>query len=102
VFDDMMSDRIAVLKADGRRYDNLKSVVERDAIIFDDVTVPLEEGDQIERQVPGGRTELYEVLDSGFTRGGGGIPGFYHAKVRKTTSRLRGHAAPHRTLTGHC
>jgi hypothetical protein len=57
-------------------------------VIFDDVDVPLDEGDFIERQLPGGRTELYEVLDAGFTRGGGGIPDFYHAKTRKTTSRL--------------
>jgi hypothetical protein len=103
MFDDMMNDVISVLKPDGRRFDRLKSVVERDAIIFDDVNVPLEEGDHIERQLPGGRTELYEVLDSGFNRGGGGIPDFYHAKVRKTTSRLPRHGAgttTHVTMTG--
>ena len=58
VFKDMMKDVIAVLKPDGRRFDNLQSVVERDAIIFDDVHVPLEEGDHIERQLPGGRGPL--------------------------------------------
>lgn len=77
--DDMLPDRISVLKQDGRRFENLKSLVERDSIILDDADVPVDEGDQIERQLPGGRTELYEVLDSGFTRGGGGgIPDFYH------------------------
>ena len=86
-----MNDLISVLKPDGQRFDNLKSVVDGDSIIFDDVHVPLEEGDHIERQLPGGRTELYEVLDSGFTRGGSSIPDFYHAKVRKTTSRLPKH-----------
>lgn len=100
---DLMNDVVSVLKPDGQRFDSIRSVVERDSVIFDDVHIPLEEGDQIERQLPGGRTELYEVLDSGFTRGGGGIPDFYHAKVRKTTSRLPQHRASttHVTVTGH-
>jgi len=101
VFKAMMNDRIAVVKRDGQRYDNLRGVVERTSIIFDDVHIPLDEGDHIERQLPGGRTELYEVLESGFTSGGGGIPDFYNAKVRKTTSRLPVPGSPtHVTVTG--
>ncbi len=97
-----MSDVIAVLKPDGTRYDNLKAVVSRDSIIFDDVHVPLEEGDYIERQLPNARTELYEVLETGFNKGLGSIGDFYNAKVRKTTSRLPSvnRGATNVTLTG--
>ena len=99
--DDLMPDVITVVKADGRRYEKLKALVERAAVIFDDVRVPLDEGDHIERALPGGRTELYEVLDTGFQRGGGAIPDFYHAKVRKTTSRSPHGGATNVTISGH-
>jgi hypothetical protein len=96
-----MNDEIAVVKADGSRFERLRAVVERNSIIFDDVDVPLDEGDQIERSLPGGRKELYDVLDAGFTKGGGGIPDFYHAKVRKTTSRLpQAAATTHVSVSG--
>lgn len=99
---DLMPDIIAVLKPDGTRYDNLKAAVSRDSIIFDDVRVPLEEGDHVERKLPGGRSELYEVLETGFNKGLHGIPDFYNARVRKATSRIPvgGHGSTHVTLNG--
>jgi len=91
MFDDMMNDRIAVVKQDGRRFNGISCAFGREAVTFFDVTIPLEEGDHIERVLPAGRTELYEVLDACFVAGGEGHPDFYRAKVRKTTSRLPQH-----------
>lgn len=86
MFSSMMNDVICVVKPDGRRFDDIRSVVSRDTIVFDDVKVPLEEGDFIERRLPSGITEIYEVTDRGYFSGQGGIPNHYQAKVRKTTS----------------
>jgi hypothetical protein len=85
-FSGMMNDIISVVKPDGRRFDNIKSVVSKDTIVFDDVKVPLEEGDFIERRLPSGMTEIYEVIDRGYFTGMHGIPNHYQTKVRKTTS----------------
>jgi hypothetical protein len=86
MFNALMNDIICVVKPDGRRFDSIRSVVSRDTIVFDDVKVPLEEGDFVERRLPSGITEVFEVVDRGFFSGQGGIPDHYQAKVRKTTS----------------
>ncbi len=81
-----MTDTISIVKPDGRRFDKIKSAVTRNVVHFDDVSVPLEEGDFIERVLPNGMKEVYEVVDRGYYSGGGGIPDHYQARVQKTTT----------------
>jgi hypothetical protein len=89
-----MSDIISVVKPDGKRFDNIKSVVNRDTIVFDDAKVPLEEGDLIERRLPSGLTETFEVTDRGFYSGLYDTPDHYQARVRKTTTPPPLHQRP--------
>ena len=86
-FEDFMTDVISLVKNDGTRVDNIKARVSGNQIRTFDVSLPLEEKDIIERQLPNGRTESFLVLDAGY---GGGhppeIPASFNIKVRKTTA----------------
>ncbi len=79
----MMKDRVRLLKPGGQRIDGIKCVVAPDTIVIDDEKLQLEEGDLLERDLPNGLVETYQVLDSGFHQGRGGIPSHYQASVRK-------------------
>jgi hypothetical protein len=89
MLDDMMTDRVTLVKADGRRFADIPCAVTRDTITIDDATLPLEEGDRLQRTLPNGLLESYEVLDRGFYTGMYDIPDHYQAKVRKESSPPR-------------
>jgi hypothetical protein len=73
---------IAVVKPDGRRFDGVPAVVDSKLVMFDDVKIPLEEDDLIERQTPSG-VECWIVLDRGYHDSFGGLPAHYQAKVAR-------------------
>jgi predicted nucleotide-binding protein len=52
-------------------------------IVFPSVSIPLEEGDVITRQLPGGLEERFVVEDRGYHSGVGGFPAHFRAKVRR-------------------
>ncbi|MBL0937627.1 MAG: hypothetical protein IBJ03_01965 [Gemmatimonadaceae bacterium] len=85
-FSGMMNDIVALVKQDGTVFPNIKSVVSGSSIVFDDVQIPLEEGDHLERKLPNGLKETYVVLDRGYYDKFHGIPAHYQAKVRKLTT----------------
>jgi hypothetical protein len=85
-FDQLLRDRITVVKPDGRQFEDVKANVQFDSISIYDTTIPLEEGDKIYRPLPHNLTEEYIVLDRGYHEKFHSIPARYQATVRKVTA----------------
>ena len=82
----LMQDLVTLVKADGRRYPDIRAAVDPETIFIDDSSIPIEEGDFIERQLPNTLVETYSVLDRGFYARTGGIGAHYQSRVRKLTT----------------
>jgi hypothetical protein len=82
-FNALMTDHITLVKQDGRRFDIAHAAVEPGLIIIDDPSVPVEEGDTIERALPAGSTEYFIVTDRGYRSAVGPFPAGYDIKVRR-------------------
>ena len=85
-FGKLLNDRVTLVKKDGQRFENLSASVQPGLIFTDNPKIPIEDGDQFERQLPSGIVEVFTVVDLGFQQGGVTIPAFYQAKVRKNTA----------------
>ena len=72
VISTLSNDKINVISQDGTRIEGLGAVVERGRILIDGVKHVIREGDQIERALPNGETELYEVIAREYMTGLGG------------------------------
>ena len=81
----LMKDTVSLIKKDGRRFDEIKALVQRNKISIDDASIPVEEGDTYERRLPNGVLERYTVLDAGYYQKVGGINAHYQSEVRKET-----------------
>jgi hypothetical protein len=81
------TEKLRLIKADGRVVENIEALVEPKKIFVDDASVIIEEGDIFERILSNGAVENYEVLDRGFYKGMHGIPDHYQTSVRKTTAK---------------
>jgi hypothetical protein len=86
VFDDMMNDRVNLVRADGSRVETIPAVVTSKSIVIDDGKLVVNEGDRIERPLPNGVVESYLVLDTGYQNAFHGIPAHYQLRVRKESS----------------
>ncbi len=58
--------KVTVIKADGRGFENVDAGVGSNTAIFNDPTLPLEVGDIVERSLPNGITEQFEITDPRF------------------------------------
>jgi hypothetical protein len=58
-----MKDTIVLIKPDGTRTEDIKAKVSEERIKTYNVTLQIEQGDIVERKLPNGLTEIYEVLD---------------------------------------
>ena len=86
VFQSLKNDRVTLVKKDGQRFENLSASVQTGLILTDNPEIPIEDGDQFERQLPSGIVDVYTVVDSGFKQSFHSIPAHYEAKVRKNTA----------------
>lgn len=87
LFNHFPSEQVALIKKDGRRFDNLKALVQSKSVYTQDPSIPIEDGDEFQRVLPSGVVERFVVIDAGFQQGGlGGILPHYQSKVRKTTA----------------
>jgi len=82
MFDDMMTDTLTL---HGHTFQGL---VTSGKITTFESSLKVEEGDIIERAIENGRTEQYEVTDTGFVSSKLGIQAHYQMKVRKVTGRI--------------
>ena len=86
LFGRFTTDRVTLVKQDGQRFENLPASVQSGLIVTDNPEIPIEDGDQFERQLPSGIVEVFTVVDSGFQQGLHRIPAHYQSKVRKNTA----------------
>lgn len=93
-FQSVPTERVTLVKKDGQRFEDLSAVVQSNLIMTGDPQIPIEDGDQFERQLPSGLAEIFTVVDSGFQQGLHGIPPHYQSKVRKNTATSRPAAEP--------
>jgi hypothetical protein len=93
--DDFLTDRVTLIKKDGRRFDNLPASVQSGKIFTNDPQIPIEDEDWFERQTPSGITERFLVLDAGFMQAFHGIDAHYQSKVRKGTAVARTQSPSH-------
>ncbi len=84
-FKGLLTDTVSLVKRDGRRFEDIKASVQRDEILIDDASIPVEDGDTYERKLPTGIVERYTVLDAGYYEGIGGMKAHYQSSVRKET-----------------
>ena len=81
-------DRITVIDKDGKRYENLRAVVDAKKIITQQAKVPIESGDSIERKLPNGRKERFTVTNAHYYSGRGtSIPDFYEITYEREGAR---------------
>ena len=86
IFGEFLNDRVTLVKKDGQRFENLSASVQPGLIFTDNPKIPIEDGDQFERQLPSGIVEVFTVVDSGFQQGLDIISAHYQSKVRKNTA----------------
>jgi hypothetical protein len=78
------TDRIILLKSDGRILNDIPCSCQPDIVFIQDETVPVEEGDIIERKLPSGIVETLTVIDPGYYGKHAGFPA-YQVKVKRTS-----------------
>lgn len=90
----MLREQVSLIKKDGRVVDKIKAAVTPGLITMADASLPIEEGDTIERVLPNGITERYNVVDTGFHAQFHSIPAHYQTRVEKQTGRPAQQASP--------
>ena len=86
MLDTLCTDVVFVIKRDGRRVGPYSAVVDRNEITVPNTKMDVEDGDLIEREMPNGRNEQYEVLEA--TLHQHPVLGSWSLSVRKSTSKL--------------
>lgn len=82
-FDDLLTDRVSILKADGRRYDDIPASVQGRKIFTTRAEPLIEPTDLVFRKMSNGGEETYRVIDPGFHEAFHGIPAGYQMVVEK-------------------
>lgn len=77
---------ITLIKSDGTRVEAQARMSNGKLTVWDP-NFPVETGDIIERRLPSGIVERYEVVDTGYSPGLGSIPAHYSIKVRNSALR---------------
>ena len=76
VFQSLKNDRVTLVKKDGQRFENLSASVQTGLILTDNPEIPIEDGDQFERQLPLCiNTRQHRVRDIRLSLGRGGGQG---------------------------
>ena len=92
VFQSLKNDRVTLVKKDGQRFENLSASVQTGLILTYNPEIPIEDGDQFERQLPSG---IVDVFTPWWTRGFAASPArpavtafrrTIQSKVRKNTA----------------
>src|SRR5438045_613554 len=92
-----MTSKVSIIKSDGRRLADVPADVQPRMIFFDNGQLPIEEGDRIERELPNGLVETFEIVERGFWPRPG-RRGHYQSKVRKLTAGRSPTAETHSTI----
>lgn len=80
---ELCNDTVSVIKKDGKRFDEVKAIVQGNIIFIEDPKFIIELGDLVDRKLSNGGDETYEVLDPIFSEKFHGMPASYNLKVKK-------------------
>jgi len=94
MFDALLKDQLTLTKPNGDRIEGIRASVQRNKIFIADKTLPVSEGDILERTLHNGQVERFEVLAANFYDDPSGHLGHYELDVQKATAR-RPSSAPH-------
>ena len=92
-FNQLMTDTVAIIKTDGRRFDGVKASVQTKRIMTMNVSNAIEAGDIIERVLPNGVTERFEIIEANFQAEFHAIPARYSLSYRRLHGALTTRAA---------
>lgn len=81
-FAQIHTDDVCLVKKDGRRLGPYKTRMGSALNIYEPL-LDVDEGDQLERRLPGGRVELYSIIECSYSSGLPGIAPHWALKVRK-------------------
>ncbi|EOY5094519.1 MULTISPECIES: hypothetical protein [Enterobacteriaceae] len=87
-FAQMMRDKLALIKTDGSTVTGLKGSVQKGKIYIMRGDISIEPGDELHREMPGGKFEEYIVVEPNFRQGLHGIPAHYQTEVRRKGNQL--------------
>lgn len=82
-FQEIMTDKVKVIKSDGQEIEDLKASVRSKSIYLMQSDVLIEPNDLIQRIMSNGGTETFKVIDPGFHENLDEIPAHYQMKVQK-------------------
>ena len=68
---------VTLVKRNGQRIPVAEALVSSKSVHIDDASLPIEEGDVLERSLPNGLVEQFEVTDRGFYKAWGAFPDHY-------------------------
>lgn len=82
------TESLKIIKQDGSEINNVIGLfhIEKKKVTIEDMTIDIEEGDTIVRDLPNGKQERFTILDTGFMRGmGGHIPDHYNVSFERVS-----------------
>lgn len=79
----MHPEKVTITKPNGTIIENVDADVQTKMIFFNDPTLPLQVGDVVERTLPSGLSEKFEVTDPGFISGGLTIGSHFQTKFKR-------------------
>ena len=79
-------DTAKIIKQNSSVIDDVMALFDRELILIEDGSLPIEEGDIIERTLPSGLKEQYLVTDRGFCNAFHGFPAHYQIKFEKLSN----------------
>jgi hypothetical protein len=82
-FDDLLTDRVSILKTDGQRHDDIPASVQGRKIFINQAKPLIEPADLVVRKMSNGGEETFKVIDPGFHEHFHGIPAGYQMTVEK-------------------
>ena len=81
--DALMTDRLTLVKPDGRTYENITACVASTSILIEEATLPIEVGDVFRRRLPSGIDEQLIVDDPRYSAEFEGLGAHYQVKYHK-------------------
>lgn len=85
-FSELLTDTVFVEKSDGTRQGPFKAAVSATSASIFDLTLDVDEGEQLVRPLPNGKNETYLVTLVEYSEGLHGIPASYTLALQKTTA----------------
>ncbi|WP_445673883.1 hypothetical protein ACUDA6_07525 [Pseudomonas ceruminis] len=87
-YSSMHTDSVWLVKADGRRLGPYNTIVGSTATIFEPL-LDVDEGDHLERSLPGGKVELHTIIGCNYSQGLPGIAPHWSLKLRKGPEKAK-------------